>query len=205
MVGHMTPGQQITTDPAEAPPDPPDAAEAPKTPPTARQTPNEPPSPPNPATEATQPARRGGTPPTPAANDRGLNRGGIVGANAILASGRAPTPTPTPTNSKRRARTLTIPHDTFARIEKSHMNRADLLLTAASRHGHQLQNTLRRQTPGRVRFCVSLNDEEHSRLQRIAQRRGWPLSPTAVVLIELYLDELDQKRLKKPKRPRAQR
>ena len=76
---------------------------------------------------------------------------------------------------------------------------------AIMRYAHVMPETTRRKIRGRVRLCVSLNDEEYARLVRIAQRQAWPISSTAAALLELYLDELDQKPNKKPKRPRAQR
>ena len=102
-------------------------------------------------------------------------------------------------------RVMTIPKDTLARAKKSGVYKVDLILIAANRYGHQIQDTPRRQVAGRGRFVVGLSDDEHARLQRIAKRRGWPLSPTAAALLELYLNELDEKRNKKPIRPRAQR
>ena len=76
---------------------------------------------------------------------------------------------------------------------------------AIMRYAHVMPETTRRKIRGRVRLCVSLNDEEYARLVRIAQRQAWPISSTAAALLELYLDEIDEKRNKKPKRPRAQR
>ena len=196
---------------AEAPADASDAAEAPtdsKTPPTDGPSPNEPP---DSRTPATGPASRRATPPepppTPAAkNHRSLNRDGMIGANAILAA----TPDaahrrPIPTKSQRRTRSLPVPADIVARIEESGLNRTDLLLVAIMRYAHVMSGTTRRKVPGRVRLCVSLNDDEYARLVRIARRQAWPISATAAALLELYLNELDEKRNKKPNRPRAQR
>ena len=202
-----------TPAPPKAPPDTSDAALAPtdaKTPPTDPQTPNEAPSTPTPATSPTQPPTRHNPRPTPtpttaAQDDRGLNRDGIVGSNRVLTSAPQTANTPTPTNPQRRTRALTIPPDTFARIEKSGVNRTDLMRVAIMRYAHVMPETTRRKIRGRVRLCVSLNDEEYARLVRIAQRQAWPISSTAAALLELYLDEIDQKPNKKPKRPRAQR
>ena len=195
---------------AEAPADASDAAEAPtdsKTPPTDRPSPNEPP---DSRTPATGPSSRRATPPepppTPAAeNSRGLNRDGIVGSNATLAATPDAAPAPTPTKSQRRTRSLTVPPDTVARIEKSGLNRTDLMRVAIMRYAHVMPETARRKIPGRVRLCISLNDEEYSRLVRIANRQAWPISPTAAALLELHLDEIEESTNKKPKRPRAQR
>ena len=76
---------------------------------------------------------------------------------------------------------------------------------AIMRYAHIMPETLRRNVRGRVRLCISLNDDEYERLVRIAQRQAWPISPTAAALLELYLNELDKKRNKKSNRPRAQR
>ena len=201
---------------SDAPDTPKDASDAPETPTEATnasidpQTPAAPAAPdtPTPASETAPQPRRRGTPPEtePALGERGLgDRGRVVGSNKILSSTPEAFNAKTRTTSRRRTRVLTIPPATFARLEKSGINRADLLLIAASRHAHQLQDTPRRRIRGRARLCVSLDDEEYSRLVRVAKRRGWRVSPTAAALIELYLDELDEKRNKKPKRPRAQR
>ena len=193
---------------AEAPADASDAAEAPtdsKTPPTDGPSPNEPP---DSRTHATVPPSRRATPPepppTPAAkNDRGLNRGRIVGSNATLTA--APDAAPTPPKSPRRTRALTVPPDTVARIEKSGLNRTDLMRVAIMRYAHVMPETARRKIQGRVRLCISLNDDEYSRLVRIAKRQAWPISPTAAALLELHLNEIEESTNKKPKRPRAQR
>ena len=195
---------------AEAPADASDAAEAPtdsKTPPTDGPSPNEPP---DSRTPATVPPSRRATPPepppTPAAkNDRGLNRDGIIGSNATLTAAPDAAPAPTPAKSQRRTRALTVPPDTVARIEKSGLNRTDLMRVAIMRYAHVMPETARRKIQGRVRLCISLNDDEYARLVRIAKRQAWPISPTAAALIELYLNELDEKPNKKPNRPRAQR
>ena len=84
---------------------------------------------------------------------------------------------------------MSIPPDIFDRVTKSNMNRADLLLIAADRYSDQLQHIARRNIKGRARFVVSLNDGEHARVLRIAKRRGWPLSPTAAALLDLYFTE----------------
>ena len=198
---------------SDAPDTPKDASDAPETPTEATNAPIDPQTPdapdtPTPASEtAPQPRRRGTPPETESALvERGLgDRGRVVGSNKILSSTPEAFNAKTRTTSRRRTRVLTIPPATFARLEKSGINRADLVLIAARRHAHQLQDIPRRRIRGRARLCVSLDDEEYSRLVRVAKRRGWRVSPTAAALIELYLNELDEKRNKKPKRPRAQR
>ena len=198
---------------SDAPDTPKDASDAPETPTEATNASIDPQTPaapdtPTPASETAPQPRRRGTPPEtePALVERGLgNRGRVVGSNKILSSTPEAFNAKTRTTSRRRTRVLTIPPATFARLEKSGINRADLVLIAASRHAHQLQDTPRRRIRGRARLCVSLDDEEYSRLVRVAKRRGWRVSPTAAALIDLYLNELDQKPNKKPKRPRAQR
>ena len=138
-----------------------DAPDAPKTPTEARNAPIDPQTPaapdtPTPASEtAPHPPRRGTPPETePALAERGLgNRGRVVGSNKILSSTPEAFNAKTRTTSRRRTRVLTIPPATFARLEKSGINRADLVLIAASRHAHQ------RTIQGRDRLCVSLNDE----------------------------------------------
>ena len=102
-------------------------------------------------------------------------------------------------------RVMTIPKDTLARAKKSGVYKVDLILIAANRYGHQIQDVPRRQVAGRGRFVVCLSDDEHPRLRRIAKRRGWPLSPTAAALLNLYLTDLENLKNKKPNRPRAQR
>ena len=138
------------------------------------------------------------TPDTPAAKhrDRGLGgRGRVVGANEILA-GDTVTPAATyavPTGGlKRSGRVMSIPPDIVDRVTRSGMYRADLLLIAANRYGDQLQHIVRLNIKGRVRFVVSLNDDEHARLLRIAKRRGWSLSATAAALLDLYFIEHEQ-------------
>ena len=142
------------------------------------------------------------TPDTPAAEHRGF-AGRVVGANEILARGAAPhaathaathaAPHAAPTGDlKRTGRVMSVPPDIVDRVAKSNLNRTDLLLIAVYRYGDQLQHIPRRKTRGRVRFVVSLNDEEHARLLRIAKRRGWPLSPTAAALLHLYFTDNEQ-------------
>ena len=171
-------------------------------------------------TEPTTPTRAAPTAPsdtfadTPSTKQRsrGLGRRGNIVGHSDIVAGKPYTRTPTntadttATSPKRRPRSLTIPPDTAARVEASQMHRADLLLIAADRYADQLQQTPRRKTAGRVRFCVSLNDEEHARLLRIAKRRGWGLSATASALLKLYLAELEENeaaRNKTSKRARA--
>ena len=198
---------------SDAPDTPKDASDAPETPTEATNAPIDPQTPdapdtPTPASETEPQPRRRGTPPEtePALGERGLgDRGRVVGSNKILSSTPEAFNAKTRTTSRRRTRVLTIPPATFARLEKSGINRADLVLIAARRHAHQLQDIPRRRIRGRARLCVSLDDEEYSRLVRVAKRRGWRVSPTVAALIDLYLDELDEKRNKKPIRPRAQR
>ena len=134
------------------------------------------------------------TPATPAAEPRGL-AGRVRGSNEILGRGFA---TPAATHAaatgdlKRTGRAMSIPPDIVDRVTKSNLNRTDLLLIAAHRYGDQLQHIPRRNIEGRVRFVVSLNDKEHARLLRIAERRGWPLSPTAATLLDLYFTDNKQ-------------
>ena len=98
---------------------------------------------------------------------------------------------------------MSVPHDIIERVNDSRINRADLILLAADRYADHLQQTPRYNIPGRGRFCVRLNDAEHSRLLRIAKRRGWPLSPTVAALLDIYLTEIETARNKKSKRARA--
>ena len=140
------------------------------------------------------------TPDIPAAKGRTRGVGGRtggVGANEILARADDTTETPSPAPADpagggHKIRVMSFPPDVVDRVNKSSLNRADLLLIAADRFGDQLQHIPRRKTKGRARFVVSLNDEEHARLQRIAKRRGWHLSPTAATLLDLYLTEIEQ-------------
>ena len=133
-------------------------------------------------------------PDTPAAEHRGF-AGRVRGANEVLARGFA---IPAATHAapagglKRTGRVMSIPPDIVDRVTKSNLNRTDLLLVAAYRYGDQLQHIPRRNIRGRVRFVVSLNDKEHARLLRIAERCGWRLSPTVAALLYLYFTDNEQ-------------
>ena len=124
-------------------------------------------------------------------------RGRVIGASEILR--RAPA-TATGTNpapkqrSKRRPRGMSLPPDIAKRAKTSGLNRRDLILIAAKRHGDDLARIPRYNVAGRVNFQVRLDDDEHERLRRIARRRGWPLSPTVAALIDLYLTKIEDSR-----------
>ena len=168
--------------------------------------PTEPPAPPS---SGDQPTPAPTTAPAP--RDRAeehLNRGlrGVTTYGDIVAGepDTAPTsPDDTPRNTKRKTRSMSVPRDIIERVKDSRINRTDLILLAADHYGDQIQHTPRYNTPGRDLFRVRLNDAEHSRLLRIADRRGWPLSPTVVVLLDLYLTEIETAQKKKSKRARA--
>lgn len=138
--------------------------------------------------------------------ERGLGgRGRVRGHSEILASYTTVTPTgtqPAPSAS-RRTRVLTLRPDLVDRIRRSGMIPADLILIAAYRYAGHLQDMARSTIPGRVRFTVRLNDTEHQHLKEIAEKRGWPVSPTVAALLDLYLTEFETAQNKKPKRARA--
>ena len=146
--------------------------------------------------------------PSPGAadyNQRGLGgRGRIVGHREIVARATTtPTgPEPAP-STHRKSRSMTLPPDLIDRITESGMKPAELILRAAKRYGDELQHTARYIPEGHVRFTVRLNDQEHDELTTIAQRRGWPVSSTVAVLLELYLTEIEAALNKRPKWARA--
>ena len=86
---------------------------------------------------------------------------------------------------------MTLHPDLITRINKRGMKPAELILLAAERYGDELKHRARHIPEGHVRFTVRLNDNEHQILTTIAQRRGWPLSPTVAVLVDLYLTEIE--------------
>lgn len=153
---------------------------------TTARTP-EPPDAPRPATLAD---------PSAGAADysrRGLGgRGRIVGHREIVARGpTSPTgPEPAP-STYRKSRSMTLHPDLITRIKESGMKPAELILRAANRYGDELKHTARYLPDGHVRFTVRLNDKEHQHLTTIAQRRGWPVSSTVAVLLDLYLTEIE--------------
>ena len=160
----------------------------------------EPPDAPRPATPAD---------PSPGAadyNQRGLGgRGRIVGHSEIVARGpTTPTgPEPAP-STHRKSRSMTLHPDLITRIKKREMKPAELILLAAERYGDELKHRARHIPEGHVRFTVRLNDAEHQHLTTIAQRRGWPLSSTVAVLLDLYLTEIETALNKTPTRARAE-
>ena len=202
---------QTPAEPPKTAPDPTPGPEPPKTAPDPTPGPEPPKTAPGPTRGPEPPARRRTPEPdttTAVRRDGGLRgRGRVVGASEILAPSAPPPeePADTPTDSRRKMRVMTIPKDTLTRVRKSGVYKVDLILIAASRYGHHIQETPRRQVSGRGRFVVCLSDEEHARLRRIAKRRGWPLSPTVDTLLNLYLSDIENLKNKKANRTRAQR
>ena len=135
--------------------------------------------------------------PSPGAADysqRGLGgRGRIVGHSEIVARGPTTSltgPEPVP-STYRKSRSMTLHPDLITRIKESDMKPAELILRAAKRYGDELKHRARYIPEGHVRFTVRLNDQEHDDLTTIAQRRGWPVSSTVAVLVDLYLTEIE--------------
>ena len=159
------------TDPTTTPPPQPQPATA-KPPPPA-------PTPTGPDQTRRRPRRGLGT------NQRGRGAAEII---------NNPTPTAAPpTDTQRKIRLFTVPTQTLKRIQDSGMYRRDLIMTAYHLHSDTIRRrqAQRQTTPGRSRLTVNLSDDEHNRLQRLADPLGWSISATVTVLTELYLNDLD--------------
>ena len=171
---------------------------------TSSSMPTERPAPPS---GDDQPKPAPTTPPAPrdrAAEHltRGL-RGVTTYGDIVTGSTTTPTQSRAPDDTKRKGRAFSLHPDIVTRMRATALKRADLIVMAAERYGDQIQHTPRHNLPGRTTIVVRLTDAEHSRLQKIAQKRDWTVSSTVSALLEPYLAEIETARNKTSKRARA--
>ena len=166
-----------------------------------------PPKEPAPPSRGDQPKPAPTTPPAPRdPAEEHLNRGlrGVTTYGDIVAgSTTTPTQSRAPEDTKRKGRAFSLHPEIVKRMRATALKRVDLIVMAAERFGDQIQHTPRHSLPGRTTIVVRLTDAEHSRLQRIANKRQWSVSSTVSALLDFYLAEIETARNKKPKRARA--